>query len=359
VPNLYADLCRLLPPARAQGLMAVYANPMQTTSAKFETLLQEFQGGRVLVLLDNFEDVVDPERLAMRDADLADAIRAILNAPPHSVALVVTTRIAPHDLLIEQPGRQARIDLEEGLPSPFAENILREMDVDGKLGLKTASAELLNEARLSTRGYPRALEALFAILSADRNTTLAELLRDTEGLLQENVVRVLVGEAFSRLDLASQQVQQALAIYNRPVLPGAVDHLLQPHLMGLSSAPILGRLVNMQFVRKQGDRYYLHPVDRDYALRRIPRGQPDDRTAEPVVYSQLALFHRAAEYFLAARPDPATWNSLDDLAMLQAEFDMRCYGEDFERAFDVLASFEFLLQQWGHYRLSHELTGRL
>ena len=359
LPNLYADLCRLLPPARAQELMAAYANPVQTTTAKIEALLQEFQGGRVLVLLDNFEDVVDPERLEMRDAELADAVRAILNAPPHAVALVVTTRIAPRDLLIEQPGRQARLELDEGLPSPFAENILREMDVDGKLGLKTASAELLNEARVSTRGYPRALEALFAILSADRDTSLAELLGDTQGLLPENVVRVLVGEAFCRLDLASQQVQQALAVYDRPVLLGAVDHLLQPYLMGLSSAPILGRLVNMQFVRKQEGRYYLHPVDRDYALRRIPRGQPDDRTAEPAVYSQLALFHRGAEYFLAARPAPATWNSLDDLAMQLAEFHMRCNGEDFERAFDVLVTIEFLLEQWGHYRLSRELNGRL
>jgi hypothetical protein len=32
---------------------------------------------------------------------------------------------------VEQPARQARIDLDEGLPSPYAENILREMDVTG------------------------------------------------------------------------------------------------------------------------------------------------------------------------------------------------------------------------------------
>jgi tetratricopeptide (TPR) repeat protein len=359
VPNLYADLCRLLPPARAQELMAAYANPVQTTTAKMEALLQEFQDRHVLVLLDNFEDLVDPERLVVREAELADAITAVLYAPPHAITVVVTTRLAPRDLLMEQPGRQARIELDEGLPSPFAENILREMDVDGKLGLKTASDALLNEARVRTRGYPRALEALFAILSADRDTTLADVLGDTQGLMPEHVVRVLVGEAFCRLDLAAQQVQQALAIYDRPVLPAAVDHLLQPHLMGVSSAPILGRLVNMQFVRKQEGRYYLHPVDREYAMRRIPRGQPDDRTAEPAVYSQLALLHRGAEYFLAARPDSSSWKSLDDLGMLLAEFDMRCDGEDFERAYAVLYTFEYYLQLWGQYRLSRELAVRL
>ena len=360
VPNLYADLCRLLPDARARELTTAYANPVQTTTGKMEALLQEFRSGRVLVLLDNFEDVVDPERLAVRDAELAEAITALLNAPPHPVMLIVTTRLAARDLLVEQPGRQARIDLDEGLPSPYAENILREMDVDEKVGLRTASADLLNQARERTRGYPRALEALFAILSADRNTTLADLLGETTtGLLPENVVRVLVGEAFSRLDPVSQQVQQALAIYDRPVLPAAVDHLLQPYLMGLASAPILGRLVNMQFVRKQGGRYYLHPVDRDYALRRIPRGEPADREAEPAVFSQLALLHRAAQYFRAARPDPERSKSLDDLAMLLAEFDMHCDGEDFERGCNVLLSFNNLLEHWGHYRLSRELAARL
>ena len=37
-------------------------------------------------------------------------------------------------------------------------------------------------------GYPRALEALFAILSADRETSLQEILDDTEKLLPEFVV---------------------------------------------------------------------------------------------------------------------------------------------------------------------------
>ena len=47
-------------------------------------------------------------------------------------------------------------------------------------------------------GYPRALEALAAILAADRGTTLPELLAETAGL-PGNVVEALVGEAFSRL----------------------------------------------------------------------------------------------------------------------------------------------------------------
>ena len=63
---------------------------------------------------------------------------------------------------------------------------------------------------------------------------------------------------------------QALAVYNRPVTPAAVDFLLQPHLPEIDSAPVLNRLVNMHFVRREAGRYYLHPVDHDYAFDKTP-----------------------------------------------------------------------------------------
>src|SRR5262249_42282596 len=143
---------------------------------------------------------------------------------------------------------------------------------DGKVGLKSVPDDLLNKARERTRGYPRALEALFAILSADRDTSLVDILADSARLLPDNVVRDLVGEAFNRLDSAAEMVMQALAIYARPVPPAAVDYLLKPYLAGVDSAPVLNRLVNMHFARKEAGRYYLHPVDHAYALSRVPKG---------------------------------------------------------------------------------------
>ena len=89
-------------------------------------------------------------------------------------------------------------------------------------------------------------------------------------------MEVLVGEAFSRLDPLAQQVMQALAVYPVPVPPVAVDYLLQPYQPAIDAAPVLARLVNMQFVRRDAGRYYLHQVDRDYAARPHP-GRPARR----------------------------------------------------------------------------------
>jgi tetratricopeptide (TPR) repeat protein len=360
-PNLFDDLCRLLPDEAAGRLRQAYREPHQTPTTLMRALLDAFPSGRVVVLLDNFEDVIDSSSadLGLTDPVLDEALRALLAAPPHAVKVIATTRVAPKALLLDHPERQRPLDLDEGLASPYAEEVLRARDPDGLLGLKTAPDELLGRARERTRGYPRALEALAAILSADRGTTLPELLDQTAGL-PGNVVQALVGQAFSRLDPLAQQVMQALAVYPVPVPPVAVDYLLQPYQPAIDAAPVLGRLVNMQFVRREAGRYYLHQVDRDYALSRLPDGEPADRDADPAPFTRQALRHRGAGYFEQTRTPREDWKSLDDLGPQLAEFELRYQGGDYDTAAQVLLGIDFdYLIQWGHYRLTAGLHERL
>jgi tetratricopeptide (TPR) repeat protein len=271
--NLFYDLSKLLDEETARQLDAVYKNPQSSAENKARALFDKFRQGCIVLLLDNFEPLVDPDSFAIRDRELDEALHAFLNGPGTCVKIVITSRTAPRQLNLVQPGRQRFLTLDEGLESPYAENILREMDRDGSLGLKIAPQDVLKCARERTRGYPRALEALVAILRLDRYTTLAELL---EKPTPENVIQELVGEAFNRLDPGSQKVMQALAIYNRPVPPAAVDYLLAPYLPSIDSALILQRLVSDLLVRRESGRFYLHPVDRVYALGTIPEGNPLD-----------------------------------------------------------------------------------
>ncbi len=360
--NLFYDLCKLLPSDAAQELDAVYKNPQGSTESKMRALLEKFGGGRVVALLDNFEPLVDTETFAIRDAELDEALRAFLNGTHSAVKVVITTRVAPRALNLIQPGRQRGLTLDEGLESPYAENILREMDSDGRLGLKSAGAEALNRARIKTRGFPRALEALFAILASDRYTTLEELLAMP---LPENVVEALVGEAFNRLDTNAQKVMQALAVYNRPVTPAAVDYLLAPHIPAMDSAPILQRLANMHFARKESGRFYLHPVDREFAFGLVPEGEKRKTknvkgASYDLRFTQYALLDRAADYFAQARKPRAEWKKLEDLSAQLAEFDLRCAAGDYDTAASVLGDIDFdYLFLWGHYRLMIDLHEKL
>lgn len=358
--HLYADLCRLLPENSARFLDAVYRNAQASIEAKMQALMEAFPAGLNVVLLDNFEDVVDTQTGEIPDAELDEALRALLNLPQHGIKVILTTRVAPHALQLMQPGRQMKIELDKGLEFPYAENILRSMDRDGKVGLRDAPDELLAVARERTRGYPRALEALFAILAADRDTTLQEVLSDAEWLLPENVVQVLVGEAFSRLDPLSQRVMQALAVYGYPVPPTAVDYLMQPHLPSVDSAPVLRRLVNMQFARREVGNYYLHHVDRAYAISRLADGQPEDwQISQNPPYSLPSLLHRGAEYFREVRRDESTWRSIEDLGPLIAEFDLLSVSGDYEAALEVLDTMLPFLERWRHYRQIQRLADRL
>jgi tetratricopeptide (TPR) repeat protein len=270
LPNLFADLCKLLPAETARQLDALYRDPKISTRQKMLALLEQFPHGRVIVLLDNFETVMDVSACCLTDAELDDALRTLLDAPHHAVKVILTTRIPPRDLQLYHPERQAYLPVDEGLAPEYAKQLLRELDADGRVGLKQADDAPLARAVERTRGFPRALEALYAILSADRYTTLEEILAAP---LPENVVEALVGEAFARLDALAQRVMQALAAYNRPVPPAAVDYLLQPFLPNINSAPVLQRLVNMQFAHREAGKFYLHPADREYAWERVAKGE--------------------------------------------------------------------------------------
>jgi len=360
VPNIFSDLCRLLPENKAKELDDIYKNPKASTEAKMMPLLEAFPTGRMILLLDNFESSIDAQTRKIKDAELDEALRAILNMPQHAVKVIVTTRIAPKDLALVHPERQKPLDLDKGLESPYAENILREMDADEKVGLKNAPDKLLIQAQERTQGNPRALEALFAILSADRDTTLPEILADTKKMLPDYVVEVLVGEAFSRLDNTAQSVMEALSVYARPVTPAALDFMLSPFISGIDSAPVLGRLFNMHFVRKEEGRYYLHPVDRAYAFSRVPPGKSQDRENNDITFTQFALLHRGANYFEQVRKPREEWKTKDDFAPQIAEFDLRCAGEDYEKAARVLQDIDFdYLLLWGQYKIVIDMHRRL
>jgi tetratricopeptide (TPR) repeat protein len=361
LPNLYADLCKCLPKEQAGRLDALYKDPHMGTRAKMAALLEAFPNGRTLVLLDNFETLVDGQNREINDEELGDALCALLALPHHGVKVILTTRVAPRDLTLTHPACHSRITLDEGLESPHAENILRAMDADGKLGIRDASDELLDRARRRTRGFPRALEALYAILAADRETTLVDLLEDDGAPLPDNVVEALVGEAFSRLDPLAQRVMEALAVYNRPVSPAAVDYLLQPFRPGIDSAPVLGRLVNMHFVHTESGRYYLHPADQEYAFARMPDSPASPRErGDRGGWSQTTLLSRAADYFRQARQPRASWQTLDDLTPQLAEFELRCQAGDYETAARVLTDIDYdYLLLWGHYRLMIQMHERL
>jgi len=357
-PTLVADLLRLLPAEEAQRLQSLYQDPQHSPAEMMLALLDAFPAGEpVVVLLDNLESVMDAEQETLTEQALNEALIAVLTAPAHAVTVIATTRVMPTALLKIEPARQRQLRLEEGLGSPDAQTVLRELDDDGRLGLRDAPDELLDGLRRHTRGFPRALEAVKAILDGDGTLTPQDLLDRTGHLPEDQVIEVLVGEAYELLDGPAQQVMQTLAVCPVPVSAVGVDFLLRPVHPTTDAAPILTRLVRRQLVRFQDRHYYLHPLDREYARSQLPPGSPGDF---PAAFTLTGLQARAADYYTQIRTPRESWRSLEDVRPQLAEFELRCDTGDYDTAATVLADIDFYyLQVWGHYRTLVELHGRI
>ena len=216
-PTLIADLLRLLS-AEAGRLERLYQNPQHSPAAMMLALLEAFPAGEpVVVLLDNLESVMHPERETLAEQALQEALSAVLTGPAHAVTMIATTRVTPTALLGVEPARQRQLRLTEGLGPRDARIVLRELDDDGRLGLRGARDDLLDGLCQYTRGFPRALEAVKAILDGDETLTPRDLLDHTHQLPGDQVVQVLVGEAYELLDGSAQRVMQALAVFPAPV----------------------------------------------------------------------------------------------------------------------------------------------
>ena len=308
-PTLVADLLRLLPAGAAGRLQRLYQDPHHTPREMMLALLEAFPAGEpVVVLLDNLESVMDAERETLTEQALHQALSAVLCAPAHAVTVIATTRVTPAALVKVEPAAQRQLRLDKGLGSPDAETVLRELDDGGHLGLRGAPDELLDGLRRHTRGFPRALEAVKAILENGGGTlTPRDLLDRARQLPEDQVVQVLVGEAYDLLDAPAQQVMQALAVYPAPVSAVGVDFLLRPVNPTIDAAPILTRLVRRQLVRFHDGHYYLHPVDRDYARSQLPPGSPGNSAA---AFTMTALQARAADYYTQIRTPRESWRTL-------------------------------------------------
>ena len=357
-PSLVADLLRLLSPDDAQRLERLYQNPQHTPREMMLALLEAFPAGSpVVVLLDSLESVMDAEREALTEHALHEALSAMLTAPAHAVTVIATTRVMPTTLLAVEPARQRQLRLIEGLGHRDAEVVLRQLDDDGHLGLRDASDELLDGLRRQTRGFPRALEAVKAILEGDDTLTPQDLLDRTRHLPEDQVVQVLVGEAFELLDAPARQVMEALAVYPAPVSAVGVDFLLRPVNPTTDATPVLTRLVRRQLVRFQDGHYYLNPQDRDYARSHLPPGRPGD---SPAAFTLSGLEARAAEYYVQIRTPWQSWRTLEDIRPQLAEFELRCDIGDYDTAATVLQDIDFNhLRVWGHYYTLVDLHARI
>lgn len=302
-------ICRTLEPHTAQELRAKWQQRASLPD-KLEFLFRRSLGGRhYLIVLDNFEDVLDADhRIQEEFADLRHFVEMCLEYD-HGTRLLVTSRrrlVFSPELAGRLGTRQAELSLDAGLPHTDAIALLRALDADGRLGIRSASEPTLSEVARRCHGIPRTLETLVGTLRQRRTWTLARLLHDETAFahLTEHPAR----ELYESLSADERLLIQVLAVYDRPVPAAAVQSLLP----ALPVDDLLDVLVSHYVVTYDQGHFALHPLDRHYAYRQIP-----DTEAE---HAKGTLHARAAEFFRQHRKPQELWHTIEDLDPQLQEF---------------------------------------
>ncbi|MDJ0949453.1 MAG: DUF4062 domain-containing protein [Alphaproteobacteria bacterium] len=267
--RLYSDLAKILERPVADSLAARWVNTTMSLAAKAEYLIEVMADGTYVFLMDNFEDELEADG-TIRDKGLRAFVEQCVTKPS-GAKLIVTSQEK-----LRLPAAALRttrtISLSEGLGEDEAVELLRDLDPQGLLGLRSAKEADLRRAAKLTQGIPRALEILAGLLYEDPTTDLSEVLAD-RAVFSAGVMEPLVAAGYRRLEEPEKRVMEALAVFNDQVDETAIAYLTQPFLPALDVRASLRRLVNGHFVQMNAAtrQYSLHALDREYAYGQIPQ----------------------------------------------------------------------------------------
>ena len=332
--------------AEANGRVApLLGDPRADATVKTEALLDALRGGLTLLVLDNFETLLDNG--AIRDPDIAAFLETAC-ATHHGLNIIITSR---YDVPLAAFESVRCMRLNTGLRLPDAVGLLRRLGKTVESVCAASDAEL---EQLATAVYcvPMALKSLVGFLNARRRVTVAHLLRDAGRFAEfkrHDVtagLRKLIAEQYSLLTSDQQMALQALAVFNAPVAPVAAQSLFP----GLDADAALETLAYQLFLAQHNrvtDEFDLHPSVGEYAYEQM----------NPV---PVRLHAHAADFYAQKKKPAAEWKRLSDVQPHLDEIAQRIAAGEYDRAAAVLNEIDFdYLQKWGYCQIVMTLREQL
>jgi tetratricopeptide (TPR) repeat protein len=330
--RVFHALTRLLPQDHGDRLEEEWAN---AGADALPDLLVALRARRVVLVLDNLDDLQDPDTGELINQGLVTFLTAICRDP--QPPMVVTTTQRPIELPLEVFGHFTILEIDDGLEANEAVELLRQLDADNQAGLRDLpEAELLQAAERVYR-IPRGLELLTALLQRRRTATLRRVLDAQDA--PEVLLGRLVSEGFFGLDEVGRDVVRLLALADTPLPADALPEMLvheHPSDMVTQSVERLAETHMIGFERNTG-RARLHPIDSDYVRGTLLADQ-GKRAAHDL---------RLADWLATQRTEPQTWRTSSDVAPQRREIRHRLRAADGHGAVHVIADIAEFLARHG------------
>lgn len=332
-----------------QEINRIINNSSLQLHQKVELIVSDIGKKFIIIFFDNFEDYINTSRKV--DEDIDEFLRVLLRMHEYNIKVIFTTRELPEDLPKYMLEYQRAIFLD-GLNSDAVKDIFAELDRSGVAGLNNIEKEKFDKILKRTLGYPRAIITLYALLSMNKNNIVEDFVSDVR-ILPDEVISVLIGEAFDSLANLPQMILMSLAVYNTPVYSRAIEHMLFPFTTEQLDAT-LEYLVNMQLVvRFPGDRFALISVDQQFIFDRIPLDNNKH-------FNRTILAKHGAEYYSINHIPIDHITELHELDSYLNEYNLLLLAEDFQHAFTLLSKLDDeVLSNWGKYQAITRMHNRL
>ena len=372
IDHVLRKLAQSLDAEAASRIAPILGDPRADATVKTEALLDALRGGLTLLVLDNFETLLDNG--AIRNPGIAAFLETAC-ATQHGLKIVITSR---YDVPLAAFESVRRMHLNTGLRLPDAVGLLRRLGKTVESVCAAPDGELEQLAN-AVHCVPMALKSLVGFLRSRPRVTVPHLLRDAGRFAEfkrHDVtagLRKLIAEQYSLLTGDQQLALQALAVFDAPVAPIAAQSLFP----GLDADAALETLAYQLFLAQHNrvtDEFDLHPSVREYAYEQLnpapgpsPTGR-GDTTPLPVGEGKgggVARLHAKAADFYAQKKKPAAeWKRLPDVQPHLDEIAQRILAEEYDRAAEVLNEIDFdYLQLWGYSQLvlglREQLRGKL
>jgi len=348
--RLFDKLMQILEPEEISHLQPIIRDPQLPVALKTERLLDALRGDPMLLILDNFEVMLEENRITHPDLEI---FLQTVCAVRHSLKLIITSR---YDIRVDDLGVRRDIALNDGLETGHAVAFLRKLGA-GTRQIEGTEDEQLKELAQKVYGVPMALRSLASFLKTNRRLGIETLLEDEtrfEDFRRHDYktgLRKLIQEQYNILPDEARLALQVLAVFNAPVRPVAVQYLLPK----LDAEAVLDALAFNYFLAQENqDLFELHPAVQELAYEQIPVESESGEENDP--FTRTALHTRAADFFAELKKPESEWKSLPDLQPHLDEIEQRMRAGQFDRAAMVLLDIDFdYLLVWGHYRLMAEL----
>jgi Archaeal ATPase./Tetratricopeptide repeat. len=308
--------------------------------------------GRRLIVLDNFEYVLDDhDQIAGDYKDLAQFVQACLEVP-HQATVIATSRrriCLALDVEGRLGGYRTEINLNQGLPPDCARTVLRMLD-NGEpgLGVRDAPDDVLDQVVGCCGGVPRTLERVLGVLRNEQTNLQWLVARPTHFA---RVLDLSAGELYESLnDSGERQVLEALAVFGQPASVEAMKWLLQD----LFFDPVLDRLIGRYAVQCSPESGLLSLVSCDFNYIYKQAGARDGGRWK------TELHRRAAKWFARLCKADQEWQCVADVEPQLRQIRHLVACEDFDEACELLNTIDREnLAVWGQHATTIDLRRQM